>query len=208
MISKTNEWEVSFFHFLGKILFGFILIGLFQDCGGPRVLVRDPLYQKKINFSKRLVVVSNPENQLTKMEQSTLSEITRELVNHHKEFIVYPLPQKFSGSCNRDFPKVEGILLITLRQNQEKNKLKLNATASLLQCPESRELWRVFGQNEYDLNEKENESLKNTYIQKFGLGIGNRVNPYYKMISDLIHTLDSPILSAEEIDEKIEVGSN
>lgn len=177
-------------------------------CGGPKVLLKDPLYQKKINYSKRLVVVSNPENPLTKMEQSILSELTRELVNHHKEFIVYPLPQKFPGNCNRDFQKVEGILFISLRQSQEKNKLKLNATISLLQCPESREIWKVVGQNEYNLNDKENESLKNTYIQKFGLGIGNRVNPYYKMISDLIHTLDSPTLNSEEIDEKIEVGSN
>jgi probable lipoprotein (TIGR04455 family) len=39
------------------------------------------------------------------------------------------------------------------------------------------------------------------------MGIGNRVNPYYRALSILIDILDSPTLTNEEKDEKIEVES-
>ena len=180
---------------------------LIFNCSSIIKITKDPLYEKKVNFSKRIVIFSNPENKITKMENLTLVDISRDLINHHKEFIVYKPPQKFNGTCNREFSKVEGILYLTLLQNQLKNDLEIEMTASLLQCPESKSIWSVTGKRKYSLSSTENESLRNTYIQKYGLGIGNRVNPYYQIMSEIIESLESPKLNKDEEDEKIEVDS-
>lgn len=196
----------NFIRLSTSIFFRFIFV-ILVGCSGPQILIKDPLYNKKINYSKRLVVFSSSENQLTKMENLALMELSRDLINDHKEFIVYRNPAKFSGNCGREYPKVEGIFLIHIKQTELSNNLNLDVTASLIQCPDSREIWKARKIRSFKLNSLENESLRNTYIQKFGMGIGSRVNPYYKIISEILSTLESPTLSGEEVDEKIDIGS-
>ena len=190
-----------------KIITGllFLLFGLL-NCSSLTSLNKDPLYDKKVNFTKRITVFINNQSNITKMEQNTLSDITRDLMSHHKEFIVYKSPLKFSG-CSRDFNKIEGIFNVLLKQEQVQNELNLELTGSFLQCPDSKSIWTATVKKSYNLNSSDNESLRSTYIQKYGMGIGNRVNPYFQIVNLLIEYLESPQLTDEEKDEKIEVES-
>jgi probable lipoprotein (TIGR04455 family) len=188
------------FHFLLLILF------LIQ-CSGISSLTKDPLYEKKVSLSKRIIVYANPENKITKMEQLTLTDLARDLIGHHKEFIVYKTPPKFSGGCSKEVPKAEAIFMLSLTQEQASNDLKLQLSGNFIQCRDQKSIWSASVTKTFSLDSNENESLKNTYKQRYGMGIVNRVNPYYKAVSILIDALDSPILTNEEKDEKIEVES-
>jgi probable lipoprotein (TIGR04455 family) len=190
-----------------KIVTGllFLLFGLL-NCSSLTSLNKDPLYEKKVNFTKRITVYIGNQSNITKMEQNTLSDITRDLLSHHKEFIVYKSPPKFSG-CSRDLNKIEGIFHVLLKQEQVQNDLKLELTGSFLQCPDAKSIWTATVKKSFNLNSSDNESLRSTYIQKYGMGIGNRVNPYFQIVNLLIEYLESPQLTDEEKDEKIEVES-
>jgi len=190
-----------------KIVTGllFLLVGLL-NCSSLTSFNKDPFYEKKVNFTKRITVYIGNQSNITKMEQNTLSDITRDLLSHHKEFIIYKSPAKFLG-CSKEFNKIEGIFHVVLKQEQAQNDLKLELTGSILQCPDAKSIWTATVKKSFNLNSSDNESLRNTYIQKYGMGIGNRVNPYFQVVNLLIEYLDSPQLSDEEKDEKIEVES-
>lgn len=185
----------------------FLLILFSINCSSISSFAKDPLYEKKVSLSKRIIVYANPENKITKMEQMTLADLARDLIGHHKEFIVYKTPPKFSGGCSREVPKAEGIFLLSLTQDQVSNDLKMQLSGNFIQCRDQKSIWSATVSKTFSLDSNENESLKNTYIQKYGMGIGNRVNPYYRALSILIDALDSPTLTNEEKDEKIEVES-
>ncbi len=187
------------------IYFSFIF--LFYNCSSVSSLQKDPEFEKKIVFSKRIIVVANPENKITKMEQMTLTDLARDLIGHHKEYIVYKNPPKFSGTCSKETPKAEGILLLSLSQEKKENTLSIFITGNLIQCRDQKSIWSASVSKSFPLDSNENESLKNTYIQRYGMGIGSIVNPYYKILSILVDALDSPVLTNEEKDEKIEVES-
>jgi probable lipoprotein (TIGR04455 family) len=188
------------FHFLLLILFSI-------QCSGISSITKDPLYEKKVSLSKRIIVFANPENKITKMEQLTLTDLARDLIGHHKEFIVYKTPPKFSGGCSKEVPKAEAIFMLSLTQEQASNDLKLQLSGNFIQCRDQKSIWSATVTKTFSLDSNENESLKNTYKQRYGMGIVNRVNPYYKAVSILIDALDSPSLTNEEKDEKIEVES-
>ncbi len=183
----------------------FLVLG-FINCSPLTSLTKDPLYEKKVKFTKRIIISNSNQSNITKMEQMTLTDITRDLISHHKEFIVYKTPPKFSN-CSRDFSKIEGIFLVLLKQEQVQNELKLELTGNFLQCPEAKSIWTGTVKKTFNLNSTDNESLRNTYIQKYGMGVGNRVNPYFQIVSLLVEYLESPELTDEEKDEKIEVES-
>lgn len=185
----------------------FYFIFVFYNCTSISSLQKDPDYEKKIMFSKRIMVVANPENKITKMEQMTLTDLARDLIGHHKEFIVYKTPLKFSGTCSKDVPKAEGIFILSLTQEKKERDLNILITGNLIQCKDQKSIWSASVSKTFPIDSNENESLRSTYIQKYGMGIGSIVNPYYKILSIMIDALDSPVLTNEEKDEKIEVES-
>jgi probable lipoprotein (TIGR04455 family) len=202
-ISSTKENKI-----MHKFIYiSFLLLFSSMNCSSVSSLQRDPDFEKKIVLSKRIMVVANTENKITKMEQLTLTDLARDLIGHHKEFIVYKTPPKFPGTCSKEVPKVEAIFMISLSQEKKANDLNLLITGNLIQCRDQKSIWSASVSKAFPLDSNENESLKNTYIQRYGMGIGSLVNPYYKILSILIDALDSPVLTNEEKDEKIEVES-
>jgi probable lipoprotein (TIGR04455 family) len=190
------------------VKFLLLLLILFSiHCSGISSLTKDPLYEKKVNLSKRILVYAGSENKITKMELLTLTDLARDLIGHHKEFIVYKTPPKYSGGCSKEVPKVEAIFLLSLVQEQVSNDLRMQLSGNFIQCRDQKSIWSATVTKTFSLDSNENESLKNTYKQKYGMGIENRVNPYYKALSILIDALESPTLTNEEKDEKIEVES-
>jgi probable lipoprotein (TIGR04455 family) len=166
-----------------------------------------PDWNDRVKKIKRIVVVSSPENKITKMEDLLLTDLLREQLSHHKEFIVYKEPPKFNKSCSKEFPKIEGIFFVKVNQIEKDNKLLLSMETSIVSCADGKKLWTTLGEDKFSLDNKENESLRKTYVQRYGLVIESRVNPYYYLFKEILEKLDSPVLTEEEQEEKIDIES-
>jgi probable lipoprotein (TIGR04455 family) len=166
-----------------------------------------PDFSIKVQKTKRVIIWIDPESGFRKKESSLLSDITKNIISHHKEFLVYSTPEKFSGNCGKEIPKVEGIILVKPKQVIQDGKINLTIQISLLQCPSKDNLWESWESKKFSMQEKQNESLRNTYTQKYGKEIDYAVNPYYLLTKEILESLQSPELSEEEKDEKIELDS-
>lgn len=83
--------------------------------------------------------------------------------------------------------------------------MELSALGKVIHCAKGETLWEGLAEDSYPKNIENNQSLINTYTQLYGKEIAGKVNPYFFLLQNLLDKLDSPILSEEEKDEKIEV---
>lgn len=164
-------------------------------------------FSEQVKSTKRLVIQIAPESNLRQKESMLLRDITKEQVSHHKEFLVYPTPEKFTGNCKKESPKAEGILFVTPLQEVKNKEISVNLKISLLQCTTKNILWEAEAKNSFSMNDKQNESLRNTYTQKYGKEIEYAINPYFLLTKDVLESLPSPALTDAEQDEKIELDS-
>ncbi|MCB1176572.1 MAG: MXAN_6521/LA_1396 family lipoprotein [Leptospiraceae bacterium] len=169
---------------------------------------KSPNFLSKINSTKRIVIHIDKKSLLRKKESEILYDITKELISHHKEFIVYPEPENFEGKCDPNSPKMEGILNVLLIQKIENEEIFLSEIISLRNCLNETEIiWEAQGKDSFPMKSEENESLRKTYTQKYGREIEYAVNPYFLLTKIILEKLDSPELTEDEKDEKIDIES-
>jgi probable lipoprotein (TIGR04455 family) len=187
----------------------FPVIVLILGCNSTQIK-KDPAISEWIQKTKRVVVVSSEPSNLLPEEASSLVEIFTDQLRHHKEFIVYPSPKQFTGKCDLGkFPKIEGIFRLSAMQilDHDKGRLNLVLNVALQNCQKGSSIWEGTRRDWYPTKNQGNESLKKTYTQKYGKGVEIKVSPYFWMSQVIMEDLPSPILEAEEEDEKIEVES-
>lgn len=189
-----------------KYFYPVLILTVFY-CSTVREVKRDNDLKGKLSRLKRIAVVVPPVSKLTKMEQLFLAEISKDQISAKKDFIVFRSPENFKGVCTKDNPKIEGIFQMNSVQEERGGSLKIELNSSLMDCRDGKTVWSATSAGTFSLNSRENESLRKTYTQKFGLGIESRVNPYFQMINEMLEELESPILTESEKDEKIEADS-
>jgi probable lipoprotein (TIGR04455 family) len=182
---------------------------LFVSCSSTQI-TESTQFKELFPNTKRVVIALAEKSNLTQSEGASLVEIFQEQLKHHKEYIVYPLP-KASLKCDiKKFPKIEGIFFLQASQklDTENSRLYLDFEVSLMNCKTGLVIWRGLRKDWFPLKNQGNESLKKTYVQKYGPSVENRVSPYFWMSQAILEDIPNPNLSPEEEDEKIEVESN
>ncbi|MDX1960028.1 MAG: MXAN_6521/LA_1396 family lipoprotein [Leptospiraceae bacterium] len=189
-----------------NLFFVLSVIFIFANCT-VKYVKKAPNWKEEIQSSKRIVISPSKETKLTQFEESLLLDLARERISHHTEFIVFKEPPKFKRVCAKEFSKQEAILFLTLKQIESKDDISLSLEGKLFSCKSNTYIWASLVEKSYSLTDLSNMSLRNTYKQKYGLVIENRVNPYYLILKELAGELISPTLTEEEKDEKVEVES-
>lgn len=163
-----------------------------------------PIWEKELATFKRLAVHVSAESEAGNSEKQLAAKIAENYLSHHKEFIIYPF-RSGSGTCGGSGKKVQGIFQLKIREKETSDKVELSALGKVIHCTKGEILWEGLAENSYFKNTEENQSLINTYTQLYGKEIAGKVNPYFFLLQSLLDKLDSPILTEEEKDEKIEV---
>ncbi|MCB1141606.1 MAG: MXAN_6521/LA_1396 family lipoprotein [Leptospiraceae bacterium] len=191
-----------------KLRFIFTLLFLIQ-CSTIRTMERSPDLEKDLKTLKRVYVLVNPDNPVTIMENQTFQAIFQSLISHHSEFILYPTPEGLKPGCSGFTDKnIEGYFYLSYKQKIDGDKIYLDIKSELKKCPGDSNIWMVEAEDSYSLTSKENESLRRMYVEKFGMGVESRVNPYYYLSKNILEKVVSPELTEDEKDEKVIAGSN
>ncbi|EQA63290.1 MXAN_6521/LA_1396 family lipoprotein [Leptospira alexanderi] len=163
-----------------------------------------PTWEKELTTFKRLAVYVPAVSEAGNSEKQLAAKIAENYLSHHKEFIIYPF-RSGNGTCGGSGKKVQGIFQLKIREKETSDKVELSALGKVIHCTKGETLWEGLAEDSYPKNIGENQSLINTYTQLYGKEIAGKVNPYFLLLQNLLDKLDSPILSEEEKDEKIEV---
>lgn len=186
--------------------YSFILVSLIfavTNCT-VKYVKAGPVWEKELNTFKRLAVSVPADSQAGVSEKKLAAKITENYLSHHKEFIIYPY-RSGNGTCGGSDKKVQGIFQLKIREKETTDKIEVSALAKVIHCSKGETLWEGLAENSYSKNTEENQSLINTYTQLYGKEIGGKVNAYFFLLQSLLDKLDSPVLTEEEKDEKIEV---
>ncbi|PJZ58051.1 MXAN_6521/LA_1396 family lipoprotein [Leptospira barantonii] len=186
--------------------YSFILISLIfavTNCT-VKYVKAGPVWEKELSSFKRLAVSVPTESEAGVAEKKLAAKIAENYLSHHKEFIIYPY-RSGNGTCGGSDKKVQGIFQLKIREKETADKVSLSALAKVIHCGKGETLWEGLAENSYSKNTEENQSLINTYTQLYGKEISGKVNAYFFLLQSLLDKLDSPVLTEEEKDEKIEV---
>ncbi len=167
---------------------------------------QSPNLKNELKSLKRILVVTEKNLAMEQEELNLISEISRNYISHHKEFIVYPSGIQKS-SCAQN-PKIQGIFFIKFRELKRADEITILAIGRLKDCKSFEELWSAVAEKTVRIDAKENASLVKTYVEKFGNKIESKVTPYFLTLKALIDELQNPSpLTEDEQNEKIEVES-
>ncbi|EMJ67559.1 MULTISPECIES: MXAN_6521/LA_1396 family lipoprotein [Leptospira] len=181
----------------------FCLIFTITNCT-VKYVKAGPIWEKELATFKRLAVYVPAESEAGNFEKQLAAKIAENYLSHHKEFIIYPF-RSGNGTCGASPKKVQGIFQLKIREKETSDKVELSALGKVIHCAKGETLWEGLAEDSYPKNIENNQSLINTYTQLYGKEIAGKVNPYFFLLQNLLDKLDSPILSEEEKDEKIEV---
>ncbi|RHX86214.1 MXAN_6521/LA_1396 family lipoprotein [Leptospira stimsonii] len=188
-----------------NIIFFFTLLFITANCT-VKYIKAGPTWEKDLGTFKRLAVQVPAESEAGESEKKLAAKIAENYLSHHKEFIIYPY-KAGAAACGSSDKKVQGIFQLKILEKETPNQVELTALGKVIHCKKGETLWEGLAENSYTKNTEENQSLINTYTQLYGKEIAGKVNPYFFLLQTLLEKLDSPTLTEEEKDEKIEVES-
>ncbi len=188
-----------------NIIFFFTLLFITANCT-VKYIKAGPTWEKDLGTFKRLAVQVPAESEAGESEKKLAAKIAENYLSHHKEFIIYPY-KAGAAACGSSDKKVQGIFQLKILEKETPNQVELTALGKVIHCKKGETLWEGLAENSYTKNTEENQSLINTYTQLYGKEIAGKVNPYFFLLQTLLEKLDSPTLTEDEKDEKIEVES-
>ncbi|TGK31019.1 hypothetical protein EHQ12_02950 [Leptospira gomenensis] len=186
-----------------KFGFTIVLLSTFANCT-VKYVKNAPDWENRLGTFKRIAVRIAPESTAGVAEKKLASKIAENYLSHHKEFIIYPY-RSGEGICGTSDKKVQGVFQIALNERETTDKLNLSILGKVVSCSKTEILWEGLAENSYSKTTEENQSLINTYTQLYGKEISGKVNGYFFLLQSLLDKLNSPVLTEDEKDEKIEV---
>jgi probable lipoprotein (TIGR04455 family) len=162
--------------------------------------------KEKLKLLKRVNNFLITEPKLTTMEMNLLEDILNDQTSNHTEFIIYAKKNKLEAECKNLDQKINGFFRLIVNQKETEKNLHLIMQLDLIECPTNIVVWKTIAVEKYPKTLKENEGLRNAYIEKYGMGIDSRINPYYYLIKEMVEIVVSPELNESEKEEKIEAS--
>lgn len=137
----------------------------------------------------------------------TLAAVATDLVKLRKNYLVYSTHAGSRAFTELCADKVEGVLVArTLAVNRDGEVVHLDMALELYRCTDGALVWRADGENSVASNDANLTSLTSNYANSVGDAAKTFAAPAFSLLQDLIAELPDPVLTDEDISEKIELG--
>jgi probable lipoprotein (TIGR04455 family) len=137
------------------------------------------------------------------------ADIATDFVKLRKNYLVHEpivVQRDFGEACS---PGLEGVLAIRVLEVALADADRVVTTrieASLYRCADGALLWRTTGALTAASNDQSLQSLAAAYGERAGAAAARFAAPLFALLQQLLVPLPDPVLTDEEIAEKIELG--
>jgi probable lipoprotein (TIGR04455 family) len=184
-------------------------VAVLAGCSAVKqVRLRDDYAQVDQTRTKRLVVVTAPLPDGNEKVGALWSLIAQRYANLHRDFLVKkgatagaPLSD-VKASCVEG---IEGVLWLKPEVKRAGGGVEAAVDAQLLRCSDGQEVWGAKAAGSWDSADPHLAETTEQYVAKFGEDVRPYVAPTFLLLRATLDTLPKPILTDEDVAEKIEL---
>lgn len=163
---------------------------------------------------KRVALLVDDAQKIAKLDRLFL-DMAREHVSHKKEYILYPLEKEVVDVQKTSLLKIcksqsqlDGLLVHHWEKfSPHPKRLKLQMRIELIDCKNLKTVWKAVYGDSYETFDPGLAPLVRSWESKVGQDISEYVGPFYHFLDDLYFSLPDPVLSEQDITEKVEKDS-
>jgi probable lipoprotein (TIGR04455 family) len=153
---------------------------------------------------KRIVILSegSPEN---KDLAGLLNAVTRDVIKTNRNYLVYG-----TLSTERDVVEAckarDGVLKMRMdRADAKGERVDLEITGELRRCSDHSLVWSASARSSGKSRNRSLENLIRSYVEEYGKQAEVFAAPAFNVIEDIVETMPNPVLTEDELIEKIDL---
>jgi probable lipoprotein (TIGR04455 family) len=153
---------------------------------------------------KRIVILSegSPEN---KDLAGLLNAVTRDVIKTNRNYLVYG-----TLSTERDVVEAckarDGVLKMRMdRADAKGERVDLEITGELRRCSDHSLVWSASARSSGKSRNRSLENLIRSYVEVYGKQAEVFAAPAFNVIEDIVETMPNPVLTEDELIEKIDL---
>ena len=153
---------------------------------------------------KRIVIISDvsPQNrELTGL----LNAMTRDVIKTNRNYLVYGLlstEDDVVEACNVR----EGVLKMRVNKaDAAGERVEIEMTGELRRCSDHSLVWSASARSSGKSRNRALENLIRSYVEEYGKQAEIFAAPAFNVIEDIVETMPNPVLTEEELIEKVEL---
>ncbi len=158
---------------------------------------------------RRLAVIVAPLPNRDQKAGELFARIARRYVNMKRDFIVKQ--ERFqheapvtSMACGGE-DNIEGVLLIQPQLTKHPTGFEIDLVGRLLRCPDGQEDWSAEAGGSFASVDEGLVEVTGVYVREIGPEVAPYVAPALNVLRPLLDTLPQPILTEDDVNEKLSV---
>lgn len=201
---------------MSRLLPPLVLLPLLACSAVKMQRVREDYASEDRQKTKRLLISVAPAPAGDEKVRELWRLLARRYVNQKRDFLVRERPEetleaeRAAGfdplSLCQSSENLEGVLHLEPSVKREGGGVEGSVLGRLLRCRDGAEVWAALAEASYESKDKDFTSLTEQYVEELGADVEPYVAPSFRLLKAALDTLPEPVLSEEDIDEKIELG--
>ncbi|MBI3182328.1 MAG: MXAN_6521/LA_1396 family lipoprotein [Myxococcales bacterium] len=158
--------------------------------------------------TKRLLCLARAGPEGTEKVSELFALVARRYVNQKRNFLVKAhgtasAPLELRAHCQEG---VEGVLWLEPELERKEGGVQARLEARLLRCEGGAEIWAADAAGSFPAEDPGLKEVTAQYVAELGAEVGPYVPSALYLLRPALDTLPDPLLSEEEVEEKIELG--
>ena len=153
---------------------------------------------------KRIVIFSEPFAQ-NKDLAKLVNAMTRDVIKTNRNYLVYGLlttERDVAEACKTH----DGVLKVRVNKaDAAGERVELEMTGELRKCSDHSLVWSASARSSGKSRNRSLENLVRSYIEEHGEQAVVFAAPAFNVIEDIVETMPNPVLTEEELIEKVEL---
>lgn len=199
-----------------NIALALIALPLFACSTVKMQRVRDDYPAEDRQKTKRLLVSVAPAPADDEKVRELWGVLARRYVNQKRNFIVRERPEETlnaeAQSASFDplslcaaSENLEGVLHLEPHVKREGKGVEGSVLARLLRCRDGQEVWAALSEASFESADEDLKEITAQYTSELGPEVEPYVAPSFRLLKAALDTLPDPVLTEEDVDEKIMV---
>jgi probable lipoprotein (TIGR04455 family) len=175
------------------------------SCAHVRGVYTYPGYGPQSPYAIKRIAVASWAWPESEVQAQVLASVTRDLVKLRTHYLLYntvPGVLSFTEACT---DRTEGVLWVRAQDVQIcEGKARVVLFVELYACKTGAMVWHAQASREVDVEQKHLGGMVGQYVEETGPQAQTLAGPFFVLMQEVVNRLPRPVLSDEDMMEKIE----